>query len=340
MCDFTFPFFLGHCDSFRNLWGLRWFGDFSLSLSGSLDCTVEFHMSFSQGEESTETLGPFAWAPKAIEMVTFGQTQGLACASFADIEIWVKVAGAWSKLIRFLGTPLKPKRSKHLVRVLEQYSICRFKWTKTPRYSYLLVALEQIHQAEWTFAAGHQPKFLAIFGAAGQRVHGLEFGNLNCINRLILSFFVLQKPERTARECTLVTWSSKESGIIKAVPGNWPLCSMTTIIQWRPSPGFLLVRCWLQVMRRNSSCGALPPVPLAFGVFPFLHVSHEFSILDWLKVKNNNSCKSGLDLPPWFLSAKHVTYAFSIFQSSDRETWFSFCFPNMKVHRCCQPTKK
>ncbi|CAK9112719.1 Nuclear distribution protein nudF 2 (Lissencephaly-1 homolog 2) (LIS-1 2) [Durusdinium trenchii] len=54
------------------------------------------------GEETHETLGPFSWAPKAIEVVTFGQTQGLALASFADIEIWVK-SDQWSKLTRLSG---------------------------------------------------------------------------------------------------------------------------------------------------------------------------------------------------------------------------------------------
>ena len=51
------------------------------------------------GGETPETLGPFSWAPRAMEMVTFGQQQGLAVASFADIEIWVKLTG-WSKLSR------------------------------------------------------------------------------------------------------------------------------------------------------------------------------------------------------------------------------------------------
>ena len=36
---------------------------------------------------------PFAWAPDALEEVTFGQSAGLACASYAEVEIWVKTSG-------------------------------------------------------------------------------------------------------------------------------------------------------------------------------------------------------------------------------------------------------
>jgi hypothetical protein len=73
-----------------------------------------------QGGETPETLGPFSWAPKAMEMVTFGQKQGLAVASFADIEIWVKLTG-WSKLSRW--GPKQINQINHQVSTKHSYSI-------------------------------------------------------------------------------------------------------------------------------------------------------------------------------------------------------------------------
>lgn len=55
--------------------------------------------------------------------------------------------------------------------------------------------------------------------------------------------------------------ASKEFGIIKAVPGNWPRFCMTITIRWMPSHGSHRVPCWLPVMRRNSFCGGLQRVP-------------------------------------------------------------------------------